>query len=1186
MKKLPHHFLTVLFFLSAIHHLSAQSNTLLWRISGNGLKKPSFLFGTMHVNDKKVFNFTDSLYFFLDQTEAFASELNGDSASQILGAYFNGDVVFGNDTAFVKAVARRRINKIIHTAGQADSSVTGTTTNAEYSQPAKSEINFFNGLPYSRMMMNTFMDAYLYQVACSKGKKIYGLENIYDQASVAGEFSTGFKQNGLDSAIEKWDIMYQSPVPVLYSRENIDSLNLFYTDFYTEDALEQMLYKRNRVMTHNMDSLMHLQSLFTAVGAAHLSGKKGIIQILKNMGYTLTPVFSSKRLLPLKIEPVTRKSWRQTYNTHYGFSYEMPGSADSIIEDKGNLLLYNYDIGAGYIYIMRSGLLNNSEQKKGSDDVIRQQLTDLTKFMNGFLVSRKFTELNGRRGMEMVMNLGSATVYRVKEFTDSNMYYIIELGAEKKEMLFTETAERYFNSFNIIPRSYETGKEFITGTDGFSIRFPGTPVQKQERLEKETSSKLTLKTYTYLDTHTGINFSVICNKTINNNELKEAEGMLNDYQDKLKEANNNIEPMVTDTTIQGYPARLYILHPEPGEIKQSLLIRRDNVCYYIIAECDTASTNDHAIKHFFNSFALAPFNKAQWTNRQSPGKIFSAWLPSQVNEEITDSSSSDFSNGYIRYYSTDPNASVNYEIEKHTISNYFWAHNIDSVYNFWKENVVKEWRDSVISYSSSINGNKISKELILLNKQDSSVSKKRFILNGHNMYLLALKYPKLYPDEANMDEFLSSFSLSDEQSSDWIIANSSANLFSDLHSADSATFEKAFSAIDDVKFEKDDIAALLKESEDSFIFKNNFYYTVNSKLIRVIKELISHDESGKTRRYVNEYIQQHYLTAKEPAIRFGWLGLLADDKTQETYGLIKKLLSQQLPEGDESYNFYDNLSDSLKLTATLFPEMLDYTTDSSNGMAIAQLTNMLLDSSLLDMETVKIKEPAFLQIAQKELPKLITADEESNYDYDYRVTYLLSLLEKMKDKVANEVLRKYLKSGEAYLQQQAAIALIKNGQNVSTSVFSKLAGNVEQRISLYDDLKKMDKLWLFPSAYADQKNMAEGYINQSIEDEDEYDTKPEYIYIRTIDCEYKGQVKRFYLFRINFYNTNDENNDSEISERENYLAVAGPFDLNEKNIEINEDDDISGLYYDEKFGSEENEVLFKKYIGQFLKDDE
>jgi uncharacterized protein YbaP (TraB family) len=50
--------------------------TLLWRISGNGLKKPSYLYGTMHVYDPRLFNLGDSLLQAISSSEGFANELD------------------------------------------------------------------------------------------------------------------------------------------------------------------------------------------------------------------------------------------------------------------------------------------------------------------------------------------------------------------------------------------------------------------------------------------------------------------------------------------------------------------------------------------------------------------------------------------------------------------------------------------------------------------------------------------------------------------------------------------------------------------------------------------------------------------------------------------------------------------------------------------------------------------------------------------------------------------------------------------------------------------------------------------------------------------------------------------------------------------------------------------------------
>ncbi|MCR6720515.1 MAG: TraB/GumN family protein [Chitinophagaceae bacterium] len=60
-------------------NLNAQTkwpSTLLWKISGNGLKKDSYLYGSMHMLDKRLFYFSDSLYHFIEKADGFAMEIS------------------------------------------------------------------------------------------------------------------------------------------------------------------------------------------------------------------------------------------------------------------------------------------------------------------------------------------------------------------------------------------------------------------------------------------------------------------------------------------------------------------------------------------------------------------------------------------------------------------------------------------------------------------------------------------------------------------------------------------------------------------------------------------------------------------------------------------------------------------------------------------------------------------------------------------------------------------------------------------------------------------------------------------------------------------------------------------------------------------------------------------------------
>ncbi len=63
-------------YLSAGQNPGKKYPALLWEITGNGLKKPSYLFGTMHVSNKMVFHLSDSFYMGIKNSDVVALELD------------------------------------------------------------------------------------------------------------------------------------------------------------------------------------------------------------------------------------------------------------------------------------------------------------------------------------------------------------------------------------------------------------------------------------------------------------------------------------------------------------------------------------------------------------------------------------------------------------------------------------------------------------------------------------------------------------------------------------------------------------------------------------------------------------------------------------------------------------------------------------------------------------------------------------------------------------------------------------------------------------------------------------------------------------------------------------------------------------------------------------------------------
>jgi len=55
-------------------------------------------------------------------------------------------------------------------------------------------------------------------------------------------------------------------------------------------ARKILLYNRNAIMAERIERMAREQTIFSAVGAAHLAGKKGVIKLLKNAGLKVKPV--------------------------------------------------------------------------------------------------------------------------------------------------------------------------------------------------------------------------------------------------------------------------------------------------------------------------------------------------------------------------------------------------------------------------------------------------------------------------------------------------------------------------------------------------------------------------------------------------------------------------------------------------------------------------------------------------------------------------------------------------------------------------------------------------------------------------------------------------------------------------------------------------------------------------------
>ncbi|HKO80942.1 MAG TPA: hypothetical protein VJU78_11130, partial [Chitinophagaceae bacterium] len=529
---------------------------------------------------------------------------------------------------------------------------------------------------------------------------------------------------------------------------------------------------------------------------------------------------------------------------------------------------------------------------------------------------------------------------------------------------------------------------------------------------------------------------------------------------------------------------------------------------------------------------------------------------------------------------------------------YYWAPNIDSIYSHWKNRVMNDWNDSLLSFSGIMNGGLKGRELCLINKTSKAKKIIRLLLSGQTMYLLANTQLLTYADDENTRRFFNDFRVSKEETASPILGNNSDKLFAALQSKDSATFQQAYNALSEVQFIEKDIALLMDRAIQQYPANENIYQSVNEKLLSLVEALLEKDSSATNKVKVNTFIQENYNKSNKniDSLRFYLLGLAAKNKTSESYQLIRELLAAKKHAADYNYRFFGKLYDSLELTRTLYPDLLNYISDTTMDLAIVSLTKAMIDSNLLTVDILLPIKTQLIKLAKKQV-KFINSGE---YGFTYEIPDLIELLGYFKQKDADDVAATFLKAKEIFVKKSAALTLIKNNRPVAASVLFRIANDQQYRVSLFEGLKKAGKEKLFPADLRSQVGLAEGYIFNAVFDEEEDETVPEMIFIKRVEYNYKGAKKAFYIFRAN-YEYKMEDGDEVIDSTaqllspdatpktdattttESYLTVAGPFDLNKGELMIDEKENISGMWYDDKFDGMKIDYYFRKYIERWVK---
>ncbi|MCD0488629.1 TraB/GumN family protein [Pedobacter sp. MC2016-14] len=267
----------LLLAVQGIAQSKKPGQALLWRISGNGLAKPSYLYGTIHMICENDFYLSGSLKAAVEEVDGLVFELN--LADSVLNKKIQR-------LMYSPVSLRKRLSPenyhLLDSLMQVKASV-----------PLQ-QFEYMNLMAISSFLSSRMMacgqpksyEASLLALARAKHKTIAGLESPEEQLVF---FNKAITDSVLISQMldtEKSEILLQKMVD-LYKQEDIEALNSIVDD---QNAKKWMLDVRNANWIKVMPGLMKKESTLFVVGAGHLGAEMGLIKSLSKLGYLLEPV--------------------------------------------------------------------------------------------------------------------------------------------------------------------------------------------------------------------------------------------------------------------------------------------------------------------------------------------------------------------------------------------------------------------------------------------------------------------------------------------------------------------------------------------------------------------------------------------------------------------------------------------------------------------------------------------------------------------------------------------------------------------------------------------------------------------------------------------------------------------------------------------------------------------------------
>ncbi|WP_373516736.1 TraB/GumN family protein [Pricia sp.] len=1044
---------------------SQEKNSLLWEISGNGLEKSSYLYGTMHVSKKIAFRLDDVFYEALDQSEMVALESDPGLWLENSDAMGNGAFGYGGYVTkgfYANAFKVENPKKELLGAYLA------------YEDRIVNNILYRTNEHSQNFEEETYLDMFIYQAGKKFDKAIVALEDMEESSALVGRASMNAMKQRPDEWLQK-KIQQSDPMFLLqdaYRERNIALLDSIDRAMYTDHYMKNMLHIRNVNMAERLDSVMRKGKVFAGIGAAHLPGDDGVIDLLREKGYTVAPLVSKSSARGKELKQQFEEKKRENDYASYGpedgfFKIDLPTKLYPV-SDLGKTTYVSPDLANGS-FVVVNRIPTHSFLKQ--DAVYTLEDIDKLLFENipGKILEKTYIENDGLKGLDIKNQLKNGDRQRYQIFKTPLEIVIFKMGGEGDYV--TQHSDRIFNSL-VFKRPTDEKMILFSDFRDFEVEMPSlnsftNQSRNGDRWIEGYDEKR--ESYYFLRKSVLNDFSFI---EVDTFELKQIQKRF--YQDL------ELKPRYRDVDGKRLISSA-IFDTDSGKRLHLMTTFRGGEYYLLGILTEYGKEADE----FFESFQLKPAKyEVPYETVVDTALYFST--KSTVKPPKFVESSNSYYSGAPKTKSYDPfhkktvyrnknDEAITVELNKS--HDFLMFGHLDSAWALRKKMYAyKQFKIIGDSTETTPEGNHEMQLTLIDTASTRGILIKNVIKDGL-LYELKAVVDTIERPSRFITEFFGNFKPKDTAIGRNIFEDKVPDFFAALRKNDSIVLDGHRY----LKFDKTHVDSL-----QHYISEHEFSPAIRQIQSYMILQLGQLKDVDATEFY-RDFYAESYNNSTAQAMVLQAISQKSDEASAE---LLLELMAADLPLLSNTFHIsyiFAPYRENLSVAKKLFPELLQYSTISEYKAPIFSLLAKLVAEDGLKSKVYKKHKSQILNDAKIQLKRQLGRDVAPNaqdfysprtptQDKGVLEDYVTLLYAFNGEKRVQQFLGKVALIEDPDIRTTYIALLAKNNRPIPQKKLTALASDLNSRQLLFDKLQKVGKPELFPEKFKTQKDLAEALL--------------------------------------------------------------------------------------------------------------